>query len=127
MAKVRKLTLAEIDRRILARLDDRTGPARVNGKCVYRTPKGRGCAVGCLIPAKFYLPSAENISITSLMPKRGKWVPRHESCGFLPLAKMLNRSGIPANTKIHDRLSVWQHRHDSETNWIGKKYVGPRD
>ena len=42
---------------------------RVSGTCLYRTPDGLKCAVGCLIPEEMYSPDMEENVVTSLLEK----------------------------------------------------------
>ena len=84
------------------------------GSCQYRSPNGLRCAVGCLVPKVNYDPKSEGATLFDVPNgsiKRGKWS-GHNS-GTVALAKMLNKSHIPANSTVWKALSAAQIIHDT--------------
>lgn len=84
----------------LAKLDPTKGAYDLDRQapnCVYRTPDGRGCAVGCLIPDDLYHPAFEGQGLNKL-------VDDHEGINSLFFAV------------DHAFLLEAQTHHDSATN-----------
>jgi hypothetical protein len=67
MAKI-ELTNQQVVDKVYAHLKEQGKPARdFTGQCFYRGPGGTRCAVGCLIPPRFYNPQMENKNIDSIV------------------------------------------------------------
>jgi hypothetical protein len=126
--RLEQMPVAEIEAKILARLDDGTGrafdPAR--HACRYRTSEELACAIGCLIPDGYYTEKIEGTSVAVLSSAEpGRWNGTYVCrTSDLQLCKVLNALKIP--TAAHQALVVWQRRHDNGNNWNGTTYVGPR-
>ena len=58
------MTKQEIFDRVARHLLTQKKHAMVNDACVYRTPDGLKCAIGCLIPNELYTPEIEGYSAT---------------------------------------------------------------
>ena len=74
------------------------------GDCLYRSPKGLKCALGCLIDDEFYSESLECLSVVDY--SSGEWVP--------PIRKALELSGVPINHEIKHLVRKLQIIHDSK-------------
>ena len=75
-----------------------------SGNCVYRTPDGNKCAVGCLIPNKDYSPKMDNIDSTEISSvwHRFKALKRLFKDDQLELLRDLQ--------KVHDDICNWSER-----------------
>lgn len=119
--------------KILNRLDDGTGRSMSSRSyqwsCSYRDPSGRECVVGIFLTEK-YNSAMEGSAVRQLECVDNEWFPVYEqrkTTHAIALAECMNKSGIPADKKIRDFLVKWQSRHDKGSNWLGNKYMGPRD
>jgi hypothetical protein len=70
--------------------------------CVYRSPVGHKCAIGCLIPDDKYCPNIEGIGV----------VPVDDGNGFWKLLEDLQR--------VHDSYESWEW--EERLNMIEQKY-----
>lgn len=96
MAKI-ELTNQQVVDKVYAHLKEQGKPARdFTGQCFYRGPGGTRCAVGCLIPPRFYHPLMETNSIDTVLFETifGDLFPREQ----IPLLKQLQH--------IHDSWAV---------------------
>lgn len=66
--------------------------------CLYRGEDGLKCAVGCLIPDKFYTEDIEGKPIKGMSVK---------------LSEVLSKSGIPEEESTHSLLALLQDCHDN--------------
>lgn len=125
------MTPEEVVSKVATRLYDGYGPADVrdgvsNLRCMYRTPYGKSCAVGCLIPDDVYDPNIEGTVMGSLYVQDGLFHAYIGACERREvLAHVLNASGIPATEAMLAFLQRMQEAHDNLPNWHGHKYVGP--
>jgi len=78
-----------------------------NYTCVYRTPEGLKCAVGCLIPNKLYRVSMEGTVLDGLL--------RDTTCQ-LPKYFRENR----------ELLRKLQTAHDNQDNWSSSRHMRKR-
>ena len=74
------------------------------GDCLYRSPAGLKCAVGCLIKDEFYSESLEHIYA----------VGSYTNDWQKPIRKALELSGVPINNEIKDLVQKLQVVHDSK-------------
>ena len=74
------------------------------GDCLYRSPTGLKCAVGCLILDEFYSQDLEYIYA----------VGRYTDDWQKPIRKALELSGVPINDEIKDLVQKLQVIHDSK-------------
>lgn len=70
-----------------------------DGDCVYRSPTGLKCAVGCLIPDDKYDPELESRTIRTLLNR-----------GVLPLEYSPHRMLLGALQGVHDDPDNWESR-----------------
>ena len=72
--------------------------------CVYRSPEGMSCAVGCLMSDKEYHPDMEGEDVTSLIKKfdQVRWM-----------------------RKYHGLLGNLQDLHDTRANWLDEGGLSP--
>lgn len=86
------------------------------GDCLYRTPEGNKCAVGCLIPDEVYTPDMEGVGIDSLL-----------DCGERPVRPLCQTlAGVDRHF-----LSAAQESHDgaedvesflADLDWLAQRY-----
>ena len=74
------------------------------GDCLYRSPAGLKCAVGCLIEDEFYSEDLEHIYAV------GRYTDEWQK----PIRKALELSGVPINDEIKDLVQQLQVIHDSK-------------
>lgn len=99
----------------------RKAEERTGATCLYRTPEGPTCAVGCLIPDGAYDPGMEGRGVRSIQvsPDGRWWVPTSTSSnsemdeGGVRLARALTRAGIPATKETRRVLCELQRIHDT--------------
>lgn len=101
------LTKQEIYDKVKAHLLAQGGPAMNDGTCVYRSPDGKKCAVGCLITDEAYTPEIENVAVATIMEKAGLIRGALRQSGIEPTPSMLNFLAQLQNvhddvTRIHD-------------------------
>ena len=73
--------------------------------CVYRSPTGLKCAVGCLIADEFYTPRLEGLGVESVIG--------HGS--IPPVVVALQESGVPVTETVLRLLADLQGLHDYVT------------
>lgn len=76
--------------------------------CWYRSPSGKKCAVGCLIPDELYNPQVESTVVCGLFDTGT------QPLSYVVLSKMLLDSGLDKGTWT--LLSELQNIHDSKWN-----------
>lgn len=105
-----KAKLIEISETIRDHLIKQNAQAYENGDCLYKTPSGKMCAVGCLIKPEHYLEKFEGKGIDELAVQSAV----EESVGF-----KFDRDGF-------NMLSNWQNYHDGEYAYYtsGESYWG---
>lgn len=84
-------------------------------KCVYRSPDGRKCAIGCLIPDNMYKPDFEEVgSINSVLWIRGnnniEFIPEHHEDYTVEFFKVLDSLGV--HKRAWRLLDALQEVHD---------------
>jgi hypothetical protein len=80
------------------------------GDCLYRSPEGLSCAVGCLIPDEAYLPTFEGLTVRATRSNRASPEDRRVEA-FL---KALEGSGINLESSLLV-LGRLQYIHDNVT------------
>lgn len=84
-----------------------------DGWCAYRSPDGRACAVGCLIPDADYTPEIENTTIYAIQVMLGDFAgPLVNPAATLRLHQTLSALGIP--TSAYPLLYELQRVHDTD-------------
>ena len=71
--------------------------------CVYRSPTGLKCAVGCLIADKFYTPRLEGLGVETVIGHGSK---------NQPVVVALQKSGVPVTEDVLKLLEELQGLHD---------------
>lgn len=96
----------EIFDTVVTHLASSPGKAVHHQSCKYRTPNGGMCAVGCLIPNKFYVPIMDGLSGGNSVVNKNPYVQR-----------ALKKVGIDAdNTNTLALLTSLQATHDRSQN-----------
>ncbi len=88
--------------------NDRTDARPGLDRCVYKSPSGLKCAVGCLIPSNLYRPEMENMSLSKLLGQDVLELVERDKHGWPKgdQACLLRRL-----QQVHDRQhpSTWNH------------------
>lgn len=79
-----------------------------NGMCLYRSPDGRKCAAGHLIPDSEYYPSMEGYRWTEAIDKGNEAA---ESCGQTPTLTKDKNALILALQTLHDNCKLDDDLH----------------
>ena len=100
--------LQEIYDKVKAHLLAQGRPAMFQGSCVYRSPNGLKCAVGCLITDEAYDEDLEGVPVRCLLGCN-----EDDEETVAAYEQMLRQSGIDtSNKELVRMLSALQYAHD---------------
>lgn len=107
------LSNQEIFDRVSSHLLTQGKPALRDGECVYRTPEGLRCAIGCLIPDALYAVELEGIAVRQTRDVEALPHYTHKEDAFR-LAMVLLASGIDLRQeKTFSLCAGLQYVHDN--------------